>query len=201
MQGEPVEELEISEQVFGLEPHTVAMHAAVVARLANERQGTHSTLGRAEVRGGGRKPWRQKGTGRARSGTSRSPLWRGGGVIFGPKPRDYRQNLPKKVKRLALCSALSDKLRSEKLIVLDELQFEEPRTKNMTALLKTLGVDKKALVILLGNENNVNLSARNIPRVKMARADGLDILDVIKSDVLVFTRGSVARTEEVFADA
>jgi large subunit ribosomal protein L4 len=201
MQGEPVEEIEISEQIFGQEPNISVMHSAVVAMQANARYGTHSTLGRAEVRGGGRKPWRQKGTGRARSGTSRSPLWRSGGVIFGPKPRDYRKALPRKVRRLALFSALSTKIIEEKLIIVDQLAFAAPRTKDMAAFLKAVGVDKKALVVLTGNEGNVRLSAKNLPDVLTAPAEGLNILDILKYDILVFTKDSVAKTEEVLGNA
>ncbi|MDR0433656.1 MAG: 50S ribosomal protein L4, partial [Gracilibacteraceae bacterium] len=131
IEGEAVEEMEISEEIFGVEPNMAVIHSAVVAQQANARQGTHSTLGRSEVRGGGRKPWRQKGTGRARAGTSRSPLWRGGGVIFGPKPRSYRKNLPRKVRKMALYSALSGKLRDGNFIVVDKIAFEVPRTKDM----------------------------------------------------------------------
>jgi large subunit ribosomal protein L4 len=148
MQGTPVGEMELNEQIFGIEPNVHVMHSAVVAQLANARVGTHSTLGRSEVRGGGRKPWRQKGTGRARAGTIRSPLWRGGGIVFGPKPRDYSKKLPKKVKRLALCSALSSKVNENNLIVVDRISFEKPNTKEMVKLLETLNVNKNALLAL-----------------------------------------------------
>ncbi|MDR1321014.1 MAG: 50S ribosomal protein L4 [Gracilibacteraceae bacterium] len=202
IEGESVGELEISEEIFGLEPNTAVMHAAVVAQQANARQGTHSTLGRSEVRGGGRKPWRQKGTGRARAGTSRSPLWRGGGVIFGPKPRSYRKELPRKVRRLALCSALSDKVRGGNFIVVDKIAFEAPRTKDMLKVLGALGVNNKALVVLDGGgAENVRLSIRNLPGVCAIRADSLNILEIMKHDVLIFTRDSVARAEEVLGNA
>jgi large subunit ribosomal protein L4 len=199
--GEPVEEIEISETIFGIEPNTVVMHSAVVAQQANGRQGTHSTLGRSEVRGGGRKPWRQKGTGRARAGTSRSPLWRGGGVIFGPKPRSYHKGLPRKVKRLALCSALSSKVRGGNCIVVDKIRFDAPRTKDMIKVLDALGITAKTLLVLDGNADNVRLSARNLPGVETVRADGLNIIDVLKHDVLIFTKDAVAWTEEVLGNA
>ncbi|MDR1604238.1 MAG: 50S ribosomal protein L4 [Gracilibacteraceae bacterium] len=199
--GEPVEEIEISAEIFGVEPNTVVMHTAAEAQRANARQGTHSTLGRSEVRGGGRKPWRQKGTGRARAGTSRSPLWRGGGVIFGPKPRSYRKALPRKVKRLALCSALSGKLREGNCIIVDKLTFETPRTKDMLQVLGALGVTVKALLVLDGRADNVRLSARNLPAVGTVRAESLNILDVLKHDVLIFTKDAIVRTEEVLGNA
>ncbi len=201
MQGDPVGEMELNEQIFGIEPNVPVMHSAVVAQLANARQGTHSTLGRAEVRGGGRKPWRQKGTGRARAGTIRSPLWRGGGIVFGPKPRDYSKKLPKKVKRLALCSALSSKVNENSLIVVDQIVFEKPKTKDMIKMLDSLKVNKKALVVLEGNDQNVQISARNIQGVITARADGLNVVDLLKYDVVVFTKAAVIKTEEVLSNA
>lgn len=201
MQGTPVGELELNEQVFGLEPNTSVMHSAVVAQMANQRVGTHSTLGRSEVRGGGRKPWRQKGTGRARAGTIRSPLWRGGGIIFGPKPRDYSKKLPKKAKRLALCSALSSKVNENNLIVVDELNFSAPKTKEMVKLLEALKINNKAMIITEGNSDNVQLSARNISGVVTARADSLNIVDLLKHDVVVFTKAAVSKTEEVLSNA
>jgi len=143
MQGAPVGEIELNEQIFGIEPNVHVMHSAVVAQLANARVGTSSSLGRSEVRGGGRKPWKQKGTGRARAGTIRSPLWRGGGIVFGPKPRDYSKKLPRKVKRLALCSALSSKVKENSLIVIEKLSFDQPKTKDMVKLLDNLKINKK----------------------------------------------------------
>ncbi len=201
MQGSPVGELELNDRIFGIEPNVHVMHSAVVAQQANARVGTHSTLGRSEVRGGGRKPWRQKGTGRARVGTIRSPLWRGGGIIFGPKPRDYRQNLPKKVKRLALCSALSSKVKENSFIVVDQMSFEKPKTKDMIKFLEALKVNKKALLVLESNDNNIQISARNIQGVITARADGLNIVDLLKHDVVIFTKAAVTRTEEVLSNA
>ena len=201
MQGSPVGEMELNEQIFGIEPNVHVMHSAVVAQLANARVGTHSTLGRSEVRGGGRKPWRQKGTGRARAGTIRSPLWRGGGIVFGPKPRDYSKKLPKKVKRLALCSALSSKINNNNLIVVEQLNFEKPKTKDMVKLLEALKVNKKALLVMDNNDQNVQYSARNIQGVLTTRADALNIVDLLKHDVVVFSKAAVMKTEEVLKNA
>lgn len=201
MQGSPVEEMELSEKIFGIEPNVHVMHSAVVAQLANARVGTSSTLGRSEVRGGGRKPWKQKGTGRARAGTIRSPLWRGGGIVFGPKPRDYSKKLPKKVKRLALCSALSSKINENTFIVVDQISFDQPKTKDMLKLLETLKVDKKALLVIESNDQNVQFSARNIQGVITARADALNIVDLLKHDFVVFSKAAVIKTEEVLSNA
>ncbi|NLL53343.1 MAG: 50S ribosomal protein L4 [Peptococcaceae bacterium] len=201
MQGAPVGEMELNEQIFGIEPNIPVMHAAVVAQRANARVGTHSTLGRSEVRGGGRKPWRQKGTGRARAGTIRSPLWRGGGVIFGPKPRDYSKKLPKKVKRLALCSALSSKVKENNLVVVDQISFDQPKTKEMVKLLQTLKIGKKALFVLDETDQNIQLSARNIQGVLTTRSDTLNVVDLLKYDTVVFSKSSVAKTEEVLSNA
>jgi len=201
MQGAPVGEMELKEEIFGVEPNIPVMHAAVVAQLANARQGTHSTLGRSQVRGGGRKPWRQKGTGRARAGTIRSPLWRGGGIIFGPKPRDYSKKLPKKVKRLALCSALSSKVKENNMIIVEQISFDKPKTKDMVKLLNTLNINKKALVVTDNADANVQLSARNIEGVLTARADSLNIVDLLKYDVVVFSKAAVTKTEEVLSNA
>jgi large subunit ribosomal protein L4 len=201
MQGTQVGEIELSDQIFGIKPNVPVMHSAVVAQMANARVGTHSTLGRSEVRGGGRKPWRQKGTGRARAGTIRSPLWRGGGVIFGPKPRDYSKKLPKKVKRLALCSALSSKVNNNNLIVVEELNFEKPKTKDMVKLLEALKINKKALLVMADNDQNVQYSARNIQGVLTTRADSLNVVDLLKYDVVVFSKDAVMKTEEVLKNA
>lgn len=201
MQGSPVGEIELSDQIFGIEPNVHVMHSAVVAQLANARVGTSSTLGRSEVRGGGRKPWRQKGTGRARAGTIRSPLWRGGGIIFGPKPRDYSKKLPKKVKRLALCSALSSKVNENSLIVVDQISFEQPKTKEMVKMLEALKVNKKALLVMDANDSNAVYSARNIEGVLTTRADALNVVDLLKYDVVVFSKAAVEKTEEVLKHA
>ncbi|NLP43904.1 MAG: 50S ribosomal protein L4 [Peptococcaceae bacterium] len=200
MQGSPVGEIELNDRIFGITPNVHVMHSAVVAQLANARQGTHSTLGRSEVRGGGRKPWRQKGTGRARVGTIRSPLWRGGGVTFGPKPRDYSKKLPKKVKRLALCSALSSKVNENSLIVVDQFVFNEPKTKEMIKVLENLNANKKALIVT-ENDKNVLLSARNIPGVLTSSAETLNVIDLLKHDVVIFSKAAVQRTEEVLSNA
>jgi len=165
MQGSPVGELELNEYVFGIEPNVHVMHQAVVAQLASQRRGTHSTLLRGEVSGGGRKPWRQKGTGRARAGSIRSPLWRGGAIIFGPKPREYGFKLPKKVRRLALRSALSSKVNEQKLIVLEDLSLNEAKTREMVKVLKALNATKKALIVTDEYIETVERSARNIPGV------------------------------------
>jgi large subunit ribosomal protein L4 len=201
MQGAPVGEINLNEQIFGIEPNVHVLHSAVVAQLANARVGTHSTLGRSEVRGGGRKPWRQKGTGRARAGTIRSPLWRGGGIVFGPKPRDYSKKLPKKVKKLALCSALSSKVNDNSLIVVDQITFENPKTKEMVKLLETLKVNKKALLVLENNDTNAFISARNIQGVLTARAEALNVVDLLKHDFVVFSKAAVEKTEEVLKNA
>jgi large subunit ribosomal protein L4 len=164
---------------------------------ASLRRGTHATKNRAAVRGGGKKPWRQKGTGRARHGSIRSPLWVGGGVVFGPQPRSYAYKLPKKVRRLAIKSALSSKVLDSQVVVLDELKMDQPKTKEMVQVLKNLGVDRKALIVADQLEENAVLSARNIPGVKLIPADGLNVLDVLYHDKLILTRGAVNRVEEV----
>ena len=199
MQGAPVGEIELSESVFGIEPNVHVLHSAVVSQQASLRRGTHSTLLRGEVRGGGRKPWRQKGTGRARAGSSRSPLWRGGAVLFGPKPRDYGFTLPRKVRRLALRSALSSKVQDANIIVLDNLSLTEAKTREMVKVLKALNVNKKALVVTTGADEAVLRSARNIEGVKALEVEGLNVLDLLYHDVLVITKDAVTKTEEVLA--
>lgn len=197
MNGNQVGEIELSEKVFGITPNEAVMHEAVVMQQASLRRGTHATKNRAAVRGGGRKPWRQKGTGRARHGSIRSPQWVGGGVVFGPQPRSYAYKLPKKVRRLAIRSALSSKVNASELVVLDQLKLEKPKTKDMVQVLKNLGVNRKALVVTDQLEDNAILSARNIPGVKLISADGLNVLDVLYHDKLILTRGAVNRVEEV----
>jgi len=199
MQGSPVGELELDEYVFGIEPNTHVMHSAVVSQLASLRRGTHSTLLRGEVRGGGRKPWRQKGTGRARAGSIRSPLWRGGAVLFGPKPRDYGFSLPKKVRRLALRSALSSKVVEQQLIVLEDLNLNEAKTREMVKVLKALNVNKKALIVTDEACDTVTRSARNIDGVKATAVEGLNVYEILKYDVIVMTKAAVTKTEEVLA--
>lgn len=197
--GQQVGEVDLDEHVFGGEVNEAVLHEAVVMQLAGRRQGTAATRGWAEVSGGGRKPWRQKGTGRARAGSIRSPLWRGGAVIFGPRPRDYGYKLPKKVRRLALRSALASKVRDGNIIVLDELKLEKPRTREMAGILKTLAGKDKALVVTTAREPNVELSARNIPGVSYLTSDGLNVYDLLAHDKLVITKDAVARVEEVLA--
>lgn len=197
--GEQVGEIKLNDAVWGIEPNEYVLHDAVVMQLAGQRQGTHHTKTRAEVRGGGRKPWRQKGTGRARHGSIRSPIWRGGGVTFGPRNRDYKYSLPKKARRLAMKSALSSKVKTGGILVLDDLNLEQPKTKEMVNILNTLNVDNKALVVTAGQNENVWKSARNIPGVKQLRVEGLNVYDLLHHDKLVITKEAVAKVEEVLA--
>lgn len=197
--GEQVGEIELNDEIFGVPVHRQVMHDAVVAHLARCRRGTHSTKTKNEVSGSGRKPWRQKGTGRARVGSRRSPIWTGGGITFGPKPRNYGYKLPKKVRRLALKSALSSKVKTGEIKVLDQLQIEQPRTKEMVKLLKSLAVDNKALIVTAGSNENVFKSARNIPGVKSLRAGSLNVYDLLAFDTLVITKDAVNTVEEVLA--
>ena len=197
VKGEQVGEIELAESVFGAPINESAVHQVVDMQLANRRRGTSSTKGRGEVRGGGRKPWRQKGTGRARAGTIRSPLWRGGSIVFGPKPRNYSFTVPKKLRRAALRSALSAKVLSGELLVVDALDFEEPKTKAMVAVLNNLQVASKALVVTAAPNRNVGRSARNIPGVKALPVGNLNVYDLLLHDNLVITKDAVAKVEEV----
>ncbi|SDW90372.1 LSU ribosomal protein L4P [Marininema mesophilum] len=197
MNGSQVGELELSASVFGIEPNEAVLHEAVVMQQASLRRGTHAVKNRSAVRGGGRKPWKQKGTGRARHGSIRSPIWVGGGVAFGPTPRSYGFKMPKKVRRLAIRSALSSKVKSDGLVVLNQLSFDAPKTKEMTKVLNNLKADRKALVVGRGYDENVVLSARNIPGVKFVDAEGLNVLDVLNYDKLIITQEAVSRVEEV----
>lgn len=197
--GSQVGEIELAETVFGIEPNEHVLHQAVVMQQASLRQGTHDVKNRSEVRGGGRKPWRQKGTGRARHGSIRSPQWVGGGVVFGPTPRSYAYKLPKKVRRLAIKSALSSKVKNENIKVLENLTIDKPKTKDMVAILNNLKVDNKALVVTENYDNNIALSVRNIPGVKLVTATGINVLDVLKYDQLIITKDAVAKVEEVLA--
>lgn len=199
MSGAQVGEIELSDSVFGIEPNKHVLHDAVVMQLASMRQGTHKVKGRSEVRGGGRKPWKQKGTGRARQGSIRSPQWVGGGTVFGPTPRSYAFKLPKKVRRLAIKSALSSKVLAEQIIVIDSLALNTPKTKEFAAVLNNLKVDRKALVVLPEYNDNVALSARNIPSVKLVAADGVNVYDVLRHEKLIITKDAVQKVEEVFA--
>ncbi|MBP1996427.1 50S ribosomal protein L4 [Paenibacillus eucommiae] len=197
--GAQVGEVELSDAVFGIEPHVHVLHEAVLLQQASMRQGTHKTKGRSEVRGGGRKPWKQKGTGRARQGSIRAPQWKGGGTVFGPTPRSYGYKLPRKVRRLAIKSALSSKVIDNELIVLDQLQMNAPKTKDFIAILSNLKVNSKALVVAATLEDNIALSTRNIPGVKFVAADGISVLDVMLYDKLIITQDAVQKVEEVLA--
>lgn len=197
MSGSEVGSVELNENIFGVEVNEHVMHQAVVQYLANQRQGTKSAKTRAEVRGGGRKPWRQKGTGRARQGSIRSPQWTGGGVVFAPKPRDFSFKLNKKVKRLALKSALTTKVNNEKFVVVDELKLNEIKTKEMKKVLDRLNVNK-GLVVLEENNKNVLLSTRNIPNVKTAGVNTINVYDILKYESFVITKEALAKIEEVY---
>ena len=199
MAGENVGEITLSDAIFGINPNAVVMHAAVVNYLANQRQGTQSTLTRTEVSGGGKKPWRQKGTGHARQGSTRAPQWRHGGVVHAPKPRDYSYSLNKKVRRLALKSALSDKVLSNNLIVLDELKLEAYKTKVVADCLKAIGAGKKALIVLENNDAFAVKSIANIKGAKSAQINTINTYDIINADTLVIVKGAVAKLEEVYA--
>lgn len=197
--GSNVGEIELNDSVFGIEPNQHVLFDAVIMQRASLRQGNHKVKNRSEVAGGGRKPWRQKGTGRARQGSIRSPQWRGGGVVFGPTPRSYAYKLPKKVRRLAIKSALSSKVIDNNIVVLEDLAFNAPKTKEMTAVLNGLSVAKKALIVTADNNENVALSARNIPGVTVVTATGVNVLDVLKHEKLIMTKAAVQKVEEVLA--
>ena len=198
MEGAQVGTVELNDAIFGVEVNEHLVHMAVVAQLANNRQGTQSAKTRAEVRGGGRKPWRQKGTGHARQGSIRAPQWTGGGVVFAPKPRDYSIRLNKKEKRIALKSALTSRVNENKFIVLDELKLDEIKTKKFQAVLNNLKVEK-ALVVMNEKNENVILSARNIPTVKTALTNTINVYDILKYDTVVVTKDALATIEEVYA--
>ncbi|MBQ2677065.1 MAG: 50S ribosomal protein L4 [Clostridia bacterium] len=199
MAGLKVSDITLSDAVFGIEPNKAVMHMAVVNYLANQRQGTQSALTRAEVSGGGKKPWRQKGTGHARQGSTRAPQWTHGGIVFAPKPRDYRLSLNKKVRQLAIKSALSDKVLNSALIVLDAMNITEYKTKTIAEMLKAVGAGKKALIILEDNNTVAVKSAANIPGVKTAQTNTINAYDIINADTLVIVKGAVAKLEEVYA--
>jgi len=198
-EGTTVGEIELKDEIFGVEINEALLHQVVKVQLANKRQGTQSALTRAEVRGGGIKPWRQKGTGRARHGSIRSPIWIKGGVVFAPKPRDYRMALPKKMKRLAMKSALSSKVVDNDIIVLESLELSQPKTKEMANVLKNLKVDRKALLVLPGKNEVVERAARNIPGVKLAFVNTLNVLDILNYDKFIITKDAVQKVEEVYA--
>ncbi|PLT35336.1 50S ribosomal protein L4 [Bacillus sp. V5-8f] len=197
--GSNVGDIELNDSIFGIEPNNHVLFEAIIMQRASLRQGTHKVKNRSEVAGGGRKPWRQKGTGRARQGSIRSPQWRGGGTVFGPTPRSYSYKLPKKVRRLAIKSALSTKVLEDNVLVLEGLSFETPKTKEFAAVLKGLSVDTKALIVTDGLDEKVALSARNIPGVTVVEADGLNVLDVVSHNKLIMTKSAVEKVEEVLA--
>ena len=199
LNGKKIDEIELSDAVFGIEVNEHAVYEVIKNYLANQRQGNQSSKTRAEVRGGGRKPWRQKGTGRARQGSIRSPQWKGGGVVFAPKPRDYSYTVPKKVRRLAMKSALTSKVENNEIIVIDELAMEAPKTKEFAGILTALNAGKKALVVTADNTPVVVKSGRNIPGVKVSFVNTLNVYDIINSDTLVITRKAVEKVEEVYA--
>ncbi|MFE7064769.1 50S ribosomal protein L4 [Sutcliffiella halmapala] len=197
--GASVGEIELADAVFGIEPNNSVLFDAIVMQRASQRQGNAKVKGRSEVAGGGRKPWRQKGTGRARQGSIRSPQWRGGGIVFGPTPRSYSYKLPKKVRRLAIKSALSSKVLENELLVLEGLAFDAPKTKEMTSVLKGLEITRKALIVTADDSENVALSARNIPGVTVVTVSGVNVLDVVNHDKVIFTKDAVQKLEEVLA--
>lgn len=198
MAGEPAGDIELNDAIFGIEPNMNAVHAVVKNYLANQRQGTQSAKTRSEVRGGGRKPFRQKGTGRHRQGSTTDPSQIGGGVVFAPKPRDYRYSLPKKLRRLAMKSILSSKVAEKEIIVIDELKFEAPKTKEMIKVLENIKADKKALVVLGENDINVIRSAANIPGVKTTHVGMMNVYEIINHTSFVVTKDAINRIQEVF---
>ena len=198
MEGKEVGAIELNDAVFGVEVNEHLVHMAVVAQLANKRQGTQKAKTRSEVSGGGRKPWRQKGTGHARQGSTRSSQWTGGGMVFAPTPRDYTITLNKKEKRAALKSALTSRVNENKFVVVDELKFDEVKTKNFKAVMNNLKVSK-ALVVLADNDQNTVLSARNIPEVKTSLVNTINVFDILKYNTVVATKAAVASIEEVYA--
>ena len=198
IEGKEVGSIELNDAVFGVEVNEHLVHMAVVNQLANNRQGTQSAKTRSEVSGGGRKPWRQKGTGHARQGSTRSPQWTGGGVVFAPKPRDYSFKMNKKEKRIALLSALSSKVADNKIVVLDAFNLDEVKTKKFAEVMSNLKVDK-ALVVIEGENKNVVLSGRNIPTVKVSSTNEINTYDVLKYETLVVTKAAVEKLEEVYA--
>ncbi|ATF10756.1 50S ribosomal protein L4 [Brevibacillus sp. HB1.2] len=197
--GSQVGEIDLADSVFGIEPNSAVLYDAIVMQQASQRQGTHDVKNRSEVRGGGRKPWRQKGTGRARQGSIRSPQWKGGGVVFGPTPRKYGYKLNRKVRRLALKSALSAKVQSNEMLVLDALNIAAPKTKEMTVVLNNLKADRKVLIVTSEYDQNVALASRNIPGAKIVDAAGINVLDLVAHDKVIVTKEAIAKVEEVLA--
>ena len=199
MEGKNTGTIELADSVFGIEPNAAVMHMMVVNYLEAQRQGTQSALTRSEVSGGGRKPWRQKGTGRARQGSTRAPQWTHGGIVFAPKPRSYRFSVNKKVRRLAMKSAFSTKAQESSIIVVDSIKMDEYKTKKMAAMLAAIGVEKKALVVLPEVDSKVIKSASNIPGVKTAQVNELNVYDILNADKLVIAKDAVSKIEEVYA--
>ena len=199
MTGREVDQIELSESIFGIEPNKALMHQMVVNYLANQRQGTQSALTRSEVSGGGRKPWRQKGTGHARQGSIRAPQWRHGGVVFAPKPRSYGFSVNKKARRIALKSAFSSKALENEIIVIDAINLDEFKTKTIANMLSAIGVDRKALIVLPEVDRKVINSARNIPGIKTTQVNTLNVYDILNHDKLVIVKGAVNKIEEVYA--
>ena len=199
MKGTKVDEIDLADSIFGIEPNAAVMHDLVVNYLANQRQGTQSALTRSEVRGGGRKPWRQKGTGHARQGSIRAPQWTKGGVVFAPKPRDYSYTVNKKVRRLAMKSAFSVKAQDNGIIVIDSIKLDEFKTKAIVEMLKAVGSEKKALIVLPEVDKMVIKSASNIPGVKTAQVNELNVYDMLNADKLIIAKGAVEKIEEVYA--
>jgi len=197
MAGETVGQIDVSDRVFGIEPNIPVMHQALLRQLANARLGTHKTKTRSEVRGGGRKPWRQKGTGRARQGSIRAPQWKGGGTVFGPRPRSYRQKMNRKMRRLALRSALSAKTAEQQIVIMENLELPRVKTKDMAQLLERLPVGKSVLIMLPEANPNVELSARNLPYVKVVRANCLSVRDILGYDCVMMTKGAVEVVESI----
>ena len=199
MAGKETGEITLSDAVFGAEVNATALHTAVKAYLANQRQGTQSTLTRTEVSGGGRKPWRQKGTGRARQGSTRSPQWTHGGVALGPKPRKYKMSVNKKVRKIAICSALSDKVAGGNMIVVDSITADSYKTKTMVNMLSAIGAGKKSLIVLADNDNKVVKSCANIEGVKTAPYNTVNVYDILNADTFVVAKEAAEKLEEVFA--
>lgn len=199
MAGKEVSKIDLSDAVFGIEPNKAVMHDMVKNYLANQRQGTQSALTRAEVSGGGKKPWRQKGTGHARQGSTRAPQWTHGGIVFAPKPRSYRYTLNKKARRLAMKSALSSKVLDNELVVLDKIAMDEYKTKTIAAMLKAVGSEKKALIVLPEKNEKVIASAANIPGVKTALVNTLNVYDILNADKFIVLQDAIAQIEEVYA--
>lgn len=198
-EGKQIKDITLNDEIFGIEPNQQVIYDAIVMQRASLRQGTHSVKGRSEVRGGGRKPWRQKGTGRARQGSIRAPQWRGGGTVFGPTPRSYKYSLNKKVRRLALKSVLSEKVMEDNMIVVDKLVLDAPRTKDFKQIIENIGAVRKTLFVVADEDDfeNAYLSMRNIESMEMVEADGINVYDIVNANKLVFTEAAVKKVEEV----